>query len=44
MGLQYLEVMRSLAESESTKWLIPTELTQFMTKFAGQLAGGQGQN
>ena len=44
MGLQYLEVMRSLAESESTEWLIPTELTQFMTKFAGQLAGGQGQN
>ncbi len=44
MGLQYLEVMRSLADSESTKWLIPTELTQFLSTFAGQLTDGQGQN
>ncbi len=44
MGLQYLEVMRSLADSESTKWLIPTELTQFLSTFAGQVTDGQGQN
>ena len=44
MSLQYLEVMRSLASSESTKWLIPTELTQFISSFAGQLTNGQGQN
>ncbi len=44
MSLQYLEVMRSLATSESTKWLIPTELTQFISTFAGQVTDGQGQN
>ncbi len=44
MSLQYLEVMRSLASSESTKWLIPTELTQFISSFAGQVTDGQGQN
>ena len=43
MSLQYLEVLRSLASSESTKWLIPTELTQFISSFAGQLTNGQGQ-
>jgi regulator of protease activity HflC (stomatin/prohibitin superfamily) len=43
MSLQYLEVMRSLASSDSTKWLIPTELTQFISSFAGQLTNGQGQ-
>ncbi len=43
MSLQYLEVMRSLAESESSKWLIPTELTQFISTFAGRVTDGQGQ-
>ena len=42
MGLQYLEVMRSLATSESTKWIVPTELTQFISAFAGRVAGGDG--
>ncbi len=44
MGLQYLEVMRALAESESSKWLIPTELTQFISTFGKQITDGQGQN
>ncbi len=44
MGLQYLEVMRSLATSESSKWMIPTELTRFISTFAGQVTDGQGQN
>ena len=44
MSLQYLEVMRSLATSESTKWLIPTELTQFISSFAGQVTDGRGQS
>jgi regulator of protease activity HflC (stomatin/prohibitin superfamily) len=40
MGLQYLEVMRSLAASESSKWLIPTELTQFVSAFAERAGDG----
>jgi len=43
MGLQYLEVMRSLANSDSSKWLIPTELTQFISSFAGRASDGQDQ-
>ena len=43
MSLQYLEVMRALANSESSKWLIPTELTQFISSFANRSADGQGQ-
>ena len=42
MGLQYLEVMRSLATSEASKWIVPTELTQFISAFAGRAAGGDG--
>ena len=41
MSLQYLEVMRSLAASESSKWLIPTELTQFISSFAERTGNGQ---
>ena len=44
MGLQYLEVMRSLARSESSKWLIPTELTQFISTFAGTASDGRGRS
>ena len=40
MGLQYLEVMRSLASSESSKWIVPAELTQFVANFAANAAGG----
>ena len=40
MSLQYLEVMRSLAASESSKWIVPAELTQFVANFAANAAGG----
>jgi len=33
MGLQYLDVMRSLAGSSSSKWIVPSELTQFVSGF-----------
>jgi regulator of protease activity HflC (stomatin/prohibitin superfamily) len=34
MALQYLDMMRTLASSESTKWVVPMELTSFVTNFA----------
>lgn len=34
MALQYLDMMRSLATSDSTKWVVPMELTSFVTSFA----------
>ena len=34
MALQYLDMMRALAGSESTKWVLPMELTSFVTNFA----------
>ena len=43
MGLQYLEMMRALADSDSSKWIIPSELTQFVSSFAKRAADGQGQ-
>lgn len=44
MGLQYLEMMKGLASSEASKWIVPTELTQFISAFAGNAAGkGAGQ-
>ena len=38
MALQYLDMMRTLAGSQSTKWIIPTELTSFVTGFARNMA------
>ena len=44
MGLQYLEMMDSLASSDASKWIVPTELTQFISRFARNAAGsGDGQ-
>ena len=44
MGLQYLEMMRGLASSDASKWIVPTELTQFISSFARNAAGaGDGQ-
>jgi regulator of protease activity HflC (stomatin/prohibitin superfamily) len=43
MGLQYLEVMRSLAASDASKWILPTELTQFVSTFARN-AGDSNQS
>ena len=34
MALQYLDMMKSLGGSESTKWIVPMELTSFVTSFA----------
>jgi regulator of protease activity HflC (stomatin/prohibitin superfamily) len=34
MALQYLDMMRALAGSDSTKWVLPMELTSFVTNFA----------
>jgi len=34
MALQYLDTMKELAAGESTKWIIPMELTQFLQRFA----------
>ena len=49
MALQYLEMMKSLAGSQSTKWVIPMELTNFVQGFARNMAaaaapGGAGNN
>jgi regulator of protease activity HflC (stomatin/prohibitin superfamily) len=42
MSLQYLDMMRSLAGSESTKWVIPMELTSFVQGFARNMAAAAG--
>ena len=39
MGLQYLEMMKQLATSEGSKWIVPTELTRFLSTFN---RGGDG--
>ncbi len=38
MALQYLDMMRSLAASSSSKWIIPTEMTSFVSGFARNMA------
>lgn len=40
MGLQYLEMMRGMARSDSAKWIVPAELAQFAANFAGNATGG----
>ena len=35
MGLQYLDMLKNLADSESSKWVLPVELTKFAEKFGG---------
>jgi regulator of protease activity HflC (stomatin/prohibitin superfamily) len=44
MALQYLDMMRSLAGSDSTKWVIPMELTSFVQGFARNMAASAGIN
>ncbi len=34
MALQYLDMMRTLGESPSSKWVVPMELTSFVSNFA----------
>jgi regulator of protease activity HflC (stomatin/prohibitin superfamily) len=42
MALQYLDMMRSLANGPSTKWVIPMELTSFVQGFARNMASAAG--
>ncbi len=46
MGLQYLEALRTLANSESTKWIVPMELTNAARSIAERLGvtGGPPAN
>lgn len=46
MGLQYLDMMKALAGSSASKWIVPMELTTFVQGFARNLAAaaqGDGQ-
>ena len=38
MALQYLDMMKSMASSDSTKWVLPMELTSFVQGFARNIA------
>ena len=42
MALQYLDMMKELANGEATKWVIPMELTSFVQGFARNLATASG--
>ena len=44
MALQYLEMMKSLAAGESTKWILPMELTSFVQGFSRNIAGAVATN
>lgn len=35
MGLQYIDMLKDLADSESSKWILPVELTKFAEKLGG---------
>lgn len=43
MGLQYLDMMRELANAPSSKWVVPTEITKFLEGFNTNGAGGRVQ-
>ncbi|MBF8290034.1 MAG: SPFH/Band domain protein [Chloroflexi bacterium] len=42
MALQYLEALKALGASPSTKFVIPTEFTRLIEPFTGYLARGMG--
>jgi regulator of protease activity HflC (stomatin/prohibitin superfamily) len=42
MGLQYLDMMKALAGSASSKWIVPMELTTFVQGFARNLVAATG--
>ena len=44
MGLQYLEMMKTLGEGESTKWIIPMDLASMAGTLSGSLMGVAGGN
>jgi regulator of protease activity HflC (stomatin/prohibitin superfamily) len=43
MALQYLEALKALGASPSTKFVIPTEFTRLVEPFAGFVQGGMSQ-
>ena len=42
MQIQYLEVLKSLASSESKTWVVPVELTDLTRRIGASLVGGSG--
>ena len=44
MALQYLEMMKSMATSDSTKWVVPMELTSFVQGFARNIGAAAAPN
>ncbi len=44
MMLQYLEMMKAMGASDSTKWVIPLELTSFVQGFARNMAAASGSS
>ena len=42
MGLQYLQTLREMAQSASTKWIVPIELSSLAEQIRGRLTGGGG--
>ena len=44
MALQYLDMMKQLANSDSTKWVVPMEITSFVSTFARNMAGAASGN
>ena len=44
MGLQYLDTLRTLATSESTKWIVPMELTNAARSIVDRLGVGSNSN
>ncbi len=42
MALQYLDMMKSLADGQATKWILPVELTNFAQNFARSMATSAG--
>jgi regulator of protease activity HflC (stomatin/prohibitin superfamily) len=44
MALQYLDMMKQLATSDSTKWVVPMEITSFVSTFARNMAGAASGN
>ncbi len=43
MSLQYLEALKKLGEGQSTKWIIPMELSSLITPFVQNLKGAAGK-
>jgi regulator of protease activity HflC (stomatin/prohibitin superfamily) len=44
MALQYLDTLRAVGASPSTKFVVPMELTSLMQQFVSTMSGGNGTN